>query len=131
MKDLLISILLTKSNIEHPLLSVDLYKMVNPNLSLRSFQRSISDVINSYNQEVYEKVIKGKISKDNAVLILSDKSKGYYAAGTKESRKEGAISYFMTVKAELEKSRFINKCINEIDNLRMQEQFPFLKEQNS
>jgi len=105
--------------------------MVNPNLSLRSFQRSISDVINSYNQEVYEKVIKGKISKDNAVLILSDKSKGYYAAGTKESRKEGAISYFMTVKAELEKSRFINKCINEIDNLRMQEQFPFLKEQNS
>lgn len=102
--------------------------MVKPNVSLRSFQRMIPEIINTYNQEVYSKVIRGLTGKDSAVLILSDKSRGFYAAGTKESRKEGAISYFLTVKAELEKSRFINKCIIEIDNYRFQQDFDFLKE---
>lgn len=131
MKDLLLSILLTRSSIDKPMLSVDLFRLVNPNLSLRSFQRSISDIINEYNQKTYEKVIRGQISKDSAVLILSDKSRGYFAAGTKEARKEGVLEYFSTVKTELAKARFLNKFVNEVDNLRLQQDFEFLREENN
>lgn len=113
------------------MLSVDLFRLVNPNLSLRSFQRSISDIINEYNQKTYEKVIRGQISKDSAVLILSDKSRGYFAAGTKEARKEGVLEYFSTVKTELAKARFLNKFVNEVDNLRLQQDFEFLREENN
>jgi hypothetical protein len=131
LKDLLLSILLTRSSIDKPMLSVDLFRLVNPNLSLRSFQRSISDIINEYNQKTYEKVIRGQISKDSAVLILSDKSRGYFAAGTKEARKEGVLEYFSTVKTELAKARFLNKFVNEVDNLRLQQDFEFLREENN
>ena len=131
MKDLLLSILLTKTSIEKPILSKDLFDQIKPKLSLRSFQRELPNIVNDYNLKTYEKVIKGQIPKDKAILILSSKGIGFYAAKDRESRKQGAIRYFLTVKAELEKSRFIAKCIREIDDFQFQQDFEFLAEKES
>ena len=131
MKDKIISLLLTQSDFEHPLLARELHSMVDTKLSLDSFRRLLPNMFNEFNEAQYAKVIHGMISKQNAVLILSTKSGGYFSAKDSKSRKSGGYAYFSTISTELQKARFINKFIKEVDNNSFQVEFAFLKEENS
>ena len=130
MKDELISILLTKTSYEHPLLARELYDMLQiKNMSLDTFRRGIPAIKREFNHQQYEKVIKGFLSKDKVVVIESSKIDGFYAASTKEGRIRGYRHYVSTLRSEAEEAREKAKIIELVDNMRLQGELDFSKEE--